>query len=148
MVSVLVSEPQTRLRQDGTSCTESKVALRKANSSFASTRNFASSSQASLHDKGSKCHGSEVRYKRGERAWLGQSHSSYYPYLRLGVKALQSNSRHRSSSSSRRRNIGWNKRRGRKSRISSCSCHKAAAAPATSGGTTPCVDVTARISTA
>ena len=73
----MVSEQSTRFRLDGASSTESKVALMEANSSFASTRNFSSSSQASLYDW-SECEAflSRLRYQRGERAWPDVSHNS------------------------------------------------------------------------
>ena len=44
----MVSGPSTRFLQDGMSSTESKVGLRKAKSSFASTRKYSSSYPASL----------------------------------------------------------------------------------------------------
>ena len=42
VVSVMVSGPSTRFRQDGTSSTESMVTLTKANLSFACTRKYSS----------------------------------------------------------------------------------------------------------
>ena len=66
----------TRFRPDGMCSTESKVELGITNSSFASTRNYSSSSPASFHDR-SKCERfrSHLRYKREEQAWPGWSHS-------------------------------------------------------------------------
>ena len=109
VVPITVFEPSIRSPPVGMRYTESKVELRKPNSSFASTHNFSSSSLAFLHARRSKCEifRSKVRYKKGERAWPRQSHSSPSHCLRLGARALHSSSRRGSSSSLRRREKAW-----------------------------------------